>query len=61
MHTLGSRKAFHFAFATRNIVTPFEKIGVSEISGAAVGEMAGNPLVGADALAFRAKTWNHVD
>jgi uncharacterized protein (DUF433 family) len=52
--------AFHIVFATGNIVTPFEKIGVSGIGGAAVGGMVGNPLVGADALAFGVKTWNHV-
>jgi len=53
--------AFYFVFATKNIVTLLEKVVVSGISGAAVGGMAGNPLAGADALAFRTKTWNHID
>jgi len=39
-------------FATRNIVTPFEKIVISGISGAAVGGVAGNPLAGAAGAAF---------
>ena len=47
-----SGAAFHFVFASRNIVTPFEKIGVSGISGAAVGGMVGNPLAGAAGAAF---------
>jgi hypothetical protein len=49
---LRSCAAFHFVFATRNIVTPFEKIVISGISGAAVGGMAGNPLAGAAGALF---------
>ena len=48
-------------FATRNIVTPFEKAVIGGTSGAAVGGMAGGPLAGEEALAFEVKTWNHVD
>ena len=39
-------------FATRNIVTLLESVVVSGISGAAVGEMAGNLLAGAAGAAF---------
>jgi hypothetical protein len=38
--------------ATGNIVTPLEKVVVSGISGAAVGEMAGNPWAGAAGAAL---------
>jgi len=44
---LRSRAACHFVFATKNIVTRFEKVIVSGSGGAVVGEMAGNPLAGA--------------
>jgi hypothetical protein len=47
-----SRAAFHFEFATRNIVTLLENTVLLGISGVAVGELAGNALAGAAGAAF---------
>ena len=49
---LRSCAAFHFVFATRNIVTLFEKVVVSGISGAAVGAIAGKSRAGAAGAVF---------
>ncbi len=49
---LRSCAPFHFVFATRNIVTLFEKVVVSGISGAAVGAIAGKSRAGAAGAVF---------